>query len=437
LPSRSGWLRRKEFSELAQSPAFALLLIFTGLIVGHEFISSVQTYAEMSGASGGGTALGQGMNPLDGILVPTFGAYDIAATLLLPFVVIRLFSNERETGAWTMLVQSPASVDRMVATKTLVLGAAWIVALVPGFTAVALWKSYGGHVYAPELAVLVLGHMLRAALTIALAAAAAAVTRQAASAAIVTLGVTIGSWALDFAAATRGGVWAAVAAFTPSEALRAFEQGLVRANTVTVMIVTCIAGLAIAAVWLEPGLAVRRRATRTLGVLMVYFVVAAGASRLHASWDATEDRRHSFSEADEAALRALPGALRIEVHLGAEDPRLADFRREILDRLERVVPGLEISFAGSSGTGLFANPDSHYGEIWYELAGKRVMLKSAIEPVVLETIYGLAGVALTPAAESEAYRGYPLRSDPSLAWVVFFVAWPAIVLTGYWRRKRG
>jgi hypothetical protein len=128
--------------------------------------------------------------------------------------------------------------------------------------------------------------------------------------------------------------------------------------------------------------------------------------------------------------------LRIEVHLGAEDPRLSDLRSEILDRLKRVVPSLDVSFVGSAGTGLFASPDQHYGEIWYEIAGKRVMLKSAIEPVVLQTIYGLAGIRATPASESESYGGYPLRSGAPMAWLVFFVVWPAIVLTVFWRVKR-
>jgi hypothetical protein len=202
--------------ELALSPSFALLLVLVCLLVGHEFISSVQTYSEMSGTAGGAGAAAQGMNPLDGILVPTFGAYDIAATLLLPFVVIRLFSGERATGAWTLLVQSPASVAGMVLVKTLALGAAWLLALVPGLMAVLLWKSYGGHVQAAELAALLVGHLLRAGVTVAVADAASAITAQAATAAIVTLGITIGSWALEFAAATRGGAWSTVAAFTPT-----------------------------------------------------------------------------------------------------------------------------------------------------------------------------------------------------------------------------
>jgi len=35
---------------------------------------------------------------LDGILVPTFGAYDLAVTLLFPFVAIRVIAAEKESG---------------------------------------------------------------------------------------------------------------------------------------------------------------------------------------------------------------------------------------------------------------------------------------------------------------------------------------------------
>jgi ABC-2 type transport system permease protein len=424
----------KELRELAVAPSFALMLVLTSFLVGHEFISAVATYSELSG---GGAALARGMNPLDGLLVPTFGAYDLVAMLLLPFVVIRVFAHERTTGAWTMLVQSPSSVADMVAMKTVALVVAWLIAMIPGFIAVALWLSYGGHVYAPELLLLLYGHLIRALLTVAIAAVAAAVTRQAATAAIITLGVTIGTWALDFAAATRGGVWSTIALYTPDAALRTFEQGLARVDTLTVTAAIIAIGLVVASAWLAPGAALQRRWVITMRAVLVAVGIMLGAIRIfHGSVDVSEDRRHSFSEADEAVLRSLPSALKLEVHLGADDPRLTDYRREILDRLQRAVPNLVVSYQGSAGTGLLANRDEHYGEIWYELAGNRVMLKSAIEPIVLQTIYDLAGVKAVPAANAESYPGYPFKTGAPGAWLAFFVLWPAIVLTGYWRARK-
>jgi hypothetical protein len=97
---------------------------------------------------------------------------------------------------------------------------------------------------------------------------------------------------------------------------------------------------------------------------------------------------------------------------------------------------LTVSYEASAGTGVLGSADPHYGEIWYEIAGKRIMLKSAIEPVVLQTIYDLAGVKATPAVDSEAYPGYPLTTIAQLAWLPFFIIWPAIVLTLFWRSRK-
>src|SRR6202008_1770664 len=102
-------LLAKEFRELLASRAFWLLLLFVGFLVGHSFITAVGLYTEMSG-NGGPAALPQGLTPLDGILVPTWGAYDLAATLLFPFVAIRLIAAEKESGALKLLLQLPGSL---------------------------------------------------------------------------------------------------------------------------------------------------------------------------------------------------------------------------------------------------------------------------------------------------------------------------------------
>jgi ABC-type transport system involved in multi-copper enzyme maturation permease subunit len=142
-------LLAKEFCELFASRAFWLLLLFVGLLAGHGFITAVGLYAEMSG-NGGPAALPQGLNSLDGVLVPTWGAYDLAATLLFPFVAIRMISAEKESGALKLLLQLPGTLVSKVTSKALVLLFAWIASWVPGLAAIVLWRSYGGHVYAPR-----------------------------------------------------------------------------------------------------------------------------------------------------------------------------------------------------------------------------------------------------------------------------------------------
>jgi hypothetical protein len=49
----------------------------------------------------------------------------------------------------------------------------------------------------------------------------------------------------------------------------------------------------------------------------------------------------------------------------------------------------------------------------------------------------LAGVKATPASDGEAYPGYPLQTRAPLAWLLLFVLWPVIIVTFFWRIRRG
>jgi hypothetical protein len=91
----------------------------------------------------------------------------------------------------------------------------------------------------------------------------------------------------------------------------------------------------------------------------------------------------------------------------------------------------------SSTIGLFEQTAPHYGEIWYELGGRRTMSRVTTAEGVLEAIYEIAGV--TPPAEDEEsiFRGHPLAVPPKGAATVFYGIWPAaIVATAFLIRRR-
>lgn len=431
------WLQlaSKECRELSASRAYWLLLLMIGPLVGHSFITAVDLYAEASGIGGGPAALSQGLTPLDGILVPTFGAYDLAVTLLFPFVAIRLISAEKESGATKLLLQFPSRVATSVAVKALVLLLGWMVAWAPGLVAVALWKSYGGHLYAPETLNLLLGHLLRVALSGGIAVAAASIAESAASAAIATLGFTVGTWALDFIGAGRGGWTQELAAYTPTAALRVFEQGLLRLSTMIVIAVLSIAGFALAAVWLHTGRTWRYRFMATFVVMITLAAAAMAGAALRSSWDLSENRRNSFPPADEAALRQIKEPLKVTVYLSAEDPRLTDLERSILSKLQRILPRVDVEYAASSRTGLFEGAEEHYGEIWYEMGGRRVMNRSTTEPIVLEQLYELAEVKPPARAEDvneNDFPGYPLPARATGAPWIFYMLFPLATILVFW-----
>ncbi len=135
----------------------------------------------------------------------------------------------------------------------------------------------------------VFGHMLNAGLTIALAAAAAAVTDHPATAAILTLTVTVGTWILNFVAAVHGGLWEQAAGYTPTAMVAEFQRGLIRADVVLIAFALILAGLLLAAIWLRTGVAVRRRLQESAALAAVAVVAIAGSSVAWWSWDLSEN----------------------------------------------------------------------------------------------------------------------------------------------------
>lgn len=433
---RFRWLLAKEFRELIASRAYWLLLLMVSPLVGHAFITAVDLYAEASGRGGGPAALAQGLSPLDGILVPTLGAYDLAVTLLFPFVAIRLVSAEKESGALKLMLQAPAGLGVLLTAKALILLAGWLIAWIPGLVTLVLWKAYGGSLYAPEVLNLLLGHLLRVILASGVAVAAAAVAKGAASAAIATLGFTVGTWALEFVAMARGGVLQKLAGYTPTAALRVFEQGEFRLSTVLVTLTFGVAGFVLAGIWLPTRRNLRSRLIGSAGAILLFGLLAWGGSLLRASWDLSENRRNSFPAAAEAALRQIRRGLRVTVFLAAEDPRLMDLERGVLGKLQRTLPRVDIEYGAHTRAGLFEGARDHYGEVWYELDGRKSISRSTTEPVVLDVLYKLAQIQPPPQSDGSEFSGHPLPAFPRGAAWIFYGFWPVMIAVFWWWRFR-
>jgi ABC-2 type transport system permease protein len=420
-------LVRKELAELSASRAWWLLLIVVGVLTGQAFIGAVHTYAEMSAPA----ALAQGLSPLDGIVVPTLGAYDLAIMLLFPFVAIRLVANERATGALKIVLQWPVSRRGIVLAKFGALLIAWLISLVPFAIAMGLLVIYGGHLHGAELANVMAGYTLRFLLTAGLSMAAAALLPGAANAAVAVLAFTIGTWALDFLAAGRGGWIQQLATYTPAAVLRSFERGLFRVDVALVLSIVTIATLAITAIAIDLGAGLRSRSLRIAVVCLAAIVATIVAANIRTSFDLSENRRSSFAPAESRALAAIAEPLKLTVWLSPEDPRLMDLEANTLLKLRRTMR-VHVAYPLAGRSALFEN-DDRYGTIEYSLNGRQAVNRSTTEAIVLETIFGLAKVPAPPAEES-SYPGYPLRAQPRGAGVVFYLVWPLLTLAVAWRR---
>src|SRR5690349_2383911 len=199
-------LLAKEVRELLSGRALWTMLLILCPLVGYSFFQAVALYGEASAAARDQPQLASGLSPLDGILVPTFGAFYVTVTLLFPFVAIRALGREKETGTLRLLVQLPYRTPTLIIAKAAAVVVAWLISLIPAISALLLWLLLGGHLHASETLNLLLGHLLYGLLIGVVALVAAAITESAATAAIVTLAITIGSWILDFALAGQPGL---------------------------------------------------------------------------------------------------------------------------------------------------------------------------------------------------------------------------------------
>src|SRR5262249_47508845 len=190
-------------------------------------------------------------------------------------------------------------------------------------------------------------------LVIALASAAAAVTDHPATAAILALGVTVGSWIVNFIAAVHGGWWERIAGYTPTAMVAEFQHGLLRLDVVLIAATLILMGLILAAIWIRLGAPVRRRAWESVVLGAVAATAIAVFAIPNTSWDLSENRMNSFSRNDEAALRGIRAPLHIEAHLAPEDPRRVDLERRAISKLRRGVPALQGDYLSATPIGLF------------------------------------------------------------------------------------
>jgi hypothetical protein len=208
-----------------------------------------------------------------------------------------------------------------------------------------------------------------------------------------------------------------------------FQHGLIRVDAVVAAITLTTLGLALGAVWMRLGVPVRRRLAESIAAAAIALLVIAAGTTTTRSWDTSENRMNSFSRPDEAALQSITGPISIEVHLAPEDPRRVDLDRRVLAKLRRVRPDVIVRYESATSIGLFEQTSSGYGEIWYDVQGKRAMSRSVTPEAVLETLYSLSGVTPAPERSDEVFRGHPLMVRPAKAAALFYLCWPALVIS--------
>ena len=252
-------LIRKELREVFGGRALWTMLLLMCPLLGYSYFQALSLYGDASVAGQQSAQLATSLSPLDGILVPTFGAFYVAVTLLFPFVAIRVLGREKESGALRMLVQLPFRPLTLAMAKTIAIIVAWWAASVPVLCVLVLWKLSGGHLALPETSNLLLGHFTYGLLIGATALFAAAIADSSATAAIIALAFTIGSWVLDFTLAGQPGFLEWVSRLSLTQVLRPFEQGLLSLGLLLGVCTTVVGFVVLASIWLVPGTTIRSK----------------------------------------------------------------------------------------------------------------------------------------------------------------------------------
>ncbi len=415
------------------SRALWAMVAISALLVGFSFIQSVRLYAQNSASALKLPQLAVNQNPLDGIVIPVFGAVYLMNTFLFPFVAIRAIGNEKQSGALKLSLQLPVGIYRVVGVKLGALFVGWSIALVPTISALLIWSQLlGGHLYGPELISVLLGHALYALVIAGVAFLAAALTESAATAAIVALAFTLASWILEFAGNVGTGLVRSVSAFSLSPALRGLEQGLIGSPTAVALAVLAFGFLALTVVWLPPGVTRREKLLRSGAVAGVAFQALLLAIQLPIYTDVTEDQRNSFNSADVRALRQMPRELKVDVNLATNDSRFLDLQRNVLTKLQRTAPHVTINYAETSTSGLLGGTSgANYGQVTYTYGGKQGTSRATTAREVLPLIEALDGQTVVPDPV-KPYSGYPLVTSADGAGVWFYAILPLLALAGWW-----
>jgi ABC-2 type transport system permease protein len=425
-------LLAKELAEIVSGRALWTMLLLVCPLVGYSFIQAVSLYSEASSAALQSPVLATSLSPLDGILVPTFGSFYVAVTLLFPFVAIRVLGQEKESGALYLFVQLPYRSSTLILAKACAVVAAWALVSIPAVSALAIWAVMGGHLAPAETLNLLFGHLLYGLLVGAIGLLSAAISESSATAAIIALAVTIGSWVLDFSLAGRSGLSAWVTQLSLTQTLRTFEQGLLSAGLVFGIVGVVCGLLALATVWLPPGTSLRSKATRSVPCVLLTVALLGIATQVRKSVDVTEDQRNSFSSADQQLLATLKLPLVVTVHLVPEDPRYVDLKRNVLDKLVRAMPNVSVVLGGDGKD--FANNSARdaYGELEYAYGSRSDVSRSTSPREILPLLYALGDTTLPAPMPGSDYPGYPLVANGEVSWLWFLGGLPLLISVGWW-----
>jgi hypothetical protein len=421
---------RRELAIVLRSRITWLAAALSALLVGHGFILAIDLFTAGSRSALGTGLMAREFDPLLGIVRPTLGGLYLSVSLLAPLVAARAIAVEKERRTLAPLLLQTAAPAKLVFVKAFAALCGAALLFVAPLILLALWILCGGHLAAMETIISLKAHGLYLALVVAVAVAASAWVSTLAQAALLALLVVAASWAIDASEGFAALAWLGRAVdWSVTTHLYPMERGTIAIGAALWFLALIAGALAIAYIGIRFDLPRGRRGVALLSAVAGTLLWGSLAHRARQVVDATELRRASLPPAAGAALRQLPGPIRIEVWLDRDDARRRQLESDTLAKLRIARPDIEVRMplddrpAPVEGERL-----EGYGRIVIEAGAGRRETYSAGRRELTTLIFEAAGQPLPDWSQPE-YPGYPLVIEGARRTALLYFAYAGIPLS--------
>ncbi len=404
---------------------FYLLLIIASFIIGSSFSTSVNLYSNASVSAMDDPLYAKEFDPFEGIFVPTIGSLYLVFTLILPFVVVPLVSDEFEKNSIIMLFNM-YNGTQIILSKFLI--AFLYILIIVSFTlpAVCLFLIIGGHFTLSEYLLIILGYILYGCIIIGLSFFITTVFRSKTVSTMITVGVLILPWIVGFLKDySQSRILDILDYLSFARLLKPFEQGIFSFYSLIVMIVWIIIFVVLSIFMIE--FYNKNRFNKILAIFFVLFVFLI-LFRFDKKVDISESKRNSFPPSVSSVLRDIKN-LEIEIHLNKYDSRFIDYNNEFLKRLLVVNSHVTVKYKDDENYGIFVYKRYYNGNI------KSDTTYSNSREEAFDIISSLYGVKIEDTGD---YTGYPMIvSSDKIRYsnVVYYFLLPALLVGVYVKRR--
>ena len=413
LKMKRGKLITKETKDILRSKAGLILLVLLSLLIGYSFYMAVDLYSKASLAALHDPLYATGFEPVPGVFVPTFGGFFVLFSMLAPFVLIKLITDEKKYGTFYLIAQYPFSIYRVFLSKVIA-GIFFLLVslslLLPSFV---YWRFLGGHIPICESMLLLMGYFLYGLFVLSVSLFSASLFEEGAQAAIFALFVIMLSWFVDFGKDMHLLAFLEpLSAWSITRNLKFFEEGIFSLKVVLYFLGLSSLFTYLASVFFDAG--IRRKSGHTVVSVVVFLLFMFLIAHINYNFDLTESHRNSFSPAKTAFLKKLP-EIRIKIYLDPTDSRAKDFENDFLKRLRLVKRDVKIEYAKSKEL------EKNYGFFVYSLGRRSMKTYSNSEEEIFMVLQDLSGLKLKEDKKEMSFRGYPLVAKGKWKLGVLFV----------------